>query len=226
MKVLPRLYEADKYCPIFNVDLNSDPWSCLLPDKIPPFGVEEFCRPNNVYSDGILPGSTPSGNNCISTKINVFTNYLEWSKVTLDDVVILNNDQSESDSSDLSDETIGSLRKVRFSPNTVDNDKKAYHVTSRFFESRNKGWSQSEFTPKQGKVIGYIFNGIAYHIQDTYLVEDIVYSIVYKSLIEKSQLITQLRELSQAGTIINVTYPSSLGVVIKVIVELIHGDLN
>jgi hypothetical protein len=224
INVSSRLYELNSNPPV-EIDLTCEPWCQLLPERLAPFGVEEIRRPNNIYPDGILPGSVPSSGNCISTKIQTFPNYLEWSKVTIDNVVELPDEQATPDGSDYSgdsasynsDDHVESPKKVRFHLER----KTSYFVTSIFFEQRSKGWSQPVYTPKPGRAIGYIFNGTAYHIRDTSLVEDIVFSIVYKSIIERNPLIHQLQQICRAGTLIRLHCPVNLGIVIRILNDTI-----
>lgn len=72
-----------------DIDLSLPEWSQLLIKNIPSFKMEEARRPCTSYPDGIFPGSTAYGENKQITKIQKFSNYIEFSKVISDEVVSL-----------------------------------------------------------------------------------------------------------------------------------------
>lgn len=69
------------------VDLSDAEWSELLPENLSPFRVEETQRPCLAYRDGIFPGSKNYGKDRQTSEIKRFPNYIEFSKITSDEVV-------------------------------------------------------------------------------------------------------------------------------------------
>jgi hypothetical protein len=73
---------------VINIDLLQPEYKSLHPDNLPFFSITEKRRYCDIYPDGLFPGSTidkDNTNNQVS-QVLCFFNYLEWSRITADDV--------------------------------------------------------------------------------------------------------------------------------------------
>jgi len=73
------------------------------------------------------------------------------------------------------------------------------YITTRFFTLRAEGWASPEHIVKEGKTVGYCFNGVAYSIKDIKVVEEIVYNTIYRKLIQTKPVLNKLIVLSQSS---------------------------
>jgi hypothetical protein len=148
------------------ISLLDPEWQELHPEQLTPFQIQELIRPCSAYPDGLFPGASldPDNKTRQVTRVYRFPNYLEWSRVTEDDV----------------EDAAG--------------DGKQY-LTSHFFDQRKCGWSELSPTVKQGKTVGYCFNGTAYSIQDKESIRTIVYQTVYKSIVKDKRAFKRLQEI-------------------------------
>ena len=71
------------------IDLNDVEWSPLLPTSLGNFKVEESLRTCLSFPDGLFPGAESLGPSNQVSRIKKFPNYIEFSKVTSDEVVPL-----------------------------------------------------------------------------------------------------------------------------------------
>jgi hypothetical protein len=69
-----------------NVDLTNSEWSSLLPENVPSFKMEELRRYCDTYEDGLFPGASVYGDRNQITRIYRFPNYVEFSKIVVDEV--------------------------------------------------------------------------------------------------------------------------------------------
>lgn len=69
------------------IDFTKSEWSTLCIDNLSPFKMEELRRPCSAYSDGIFPGASMYENNKQISRIQKFSNYIEFSKIVSDEVV-------------------------------------------------------------------------------------------------------------------------------------------
>lgn len=79
--------------PIFyiNINLTDKEWESLLPDKLPPFKIEELKRPCSSYPNGIFPGAEDNQTNKQIFRVHKFSNYVEFSKIVADEVVAISD---------------------------------------------------------------------------------------------------------------------------------------
>lgn len=85
--------EENKY--IIDIDLDNIKWKLYSPNLLIPFNIEEIIRPlcGPVYKDGVYPGGTRIKNTEKQTsKVFRFPNYLEFSKIVEDEVIINGSD--------------------------------------------------------------------------------------------------------------------------------------
>lgn len=69
------------------VSLKDPIWQELHPNHLASFLIIELLRPCNIYPDGLFPGAEISKEpQRQSTRVYCFSNYLEWSRITQDDV--------------------------------------------------------------------------------------------------------------------------------------------
>lgn len=74
---------------VYKISLRDLEWIQLNPDYLEPFQVQELIRKCDVYEDGLFPGAELDSDRQVSRVVK-FRNYLEWSKITLEDVVEIN----------------------------------------------------------------------------------------------------------------------------------------
>lgn len=74
-----------------NVNLTEPEWSSLLPENLNSFKMEELQRSCDVYPDGLFPGASKYGQSKQISKIQKFSNYIEFSKIVADEVVPIND---------------------------------------------------------------------------------------------------------------------------------------
>lgn len=71
------------------IDFRDSEWSSLLPQNLSSFKMEESRRPCTAYPEGIFPGAERYRDNKQISKIQKFSNYVEYCKVVADEVVPL-----------------------------------------------------------------------------------------------------------------------------------------
>lgn len=71
------------------INLKDSKWSSLLPENLPPFLIEESLRPCDAFPSGVFPGSNINGKDKQKVKVQRFDNYIEFSKVTSDEVALV-----------------------------------------------------------------------------------------------------------------------------------------
>lgn len=165
---------------VININLLNPEYESLLPDKLPSFVITEKKRICDIYPDGLFPGATADGPNNQVSPVLCFFNYLEWSRITSDDV-----DGGADDGTGV---------------NGGDNQ----YLTTAFFDSRNKGWKSITPLEKPGETIGYCFNGIAYHTNNVEIVRKTVYTMIYGSIIKTLPAYQKLKEFCRMATV-NIT---------------------
>lgn len=69
-----------------NINFEEEPWSILHPSSQPAFRIIENKAICDAYPDGIFPGASSVDTNLQSTKIYKFQNYIEFSKITEDEI--------------------------------------------------------------------------------------------------------------------------------------------
>lgn len=73
------------------------------------------------------------------------------------------------------------------------------YLTTKFFERRAKGWSQSQIQKKNGKILGYCLNGNLHHKEDCRDVEKNFYLVVYSALIKDLPPFLRLKDYLSKG---------------------------
>lgn len=151
------------------IDFSSKDWSSLLPENLSAFKMEEIRRPCSAYSTGIFPASREYDKDKQITRIQRFPNYIEFSKIISDEVVPIS----------------GQL-----------------FLTTKFYDRRAEGWTSNDIKKKvnnDSDIIGYCINGDVYCAKDKDSVYKVFYSMIYKSLIEKSEVFNKLLTMLKDG---------------------------
>lgn len=75
---------------IYQINLSNNKWKSLNADNLPPFKIEEKIRICDIYPNGCFPGSKIKDKNTQVSSVIKFHNYVEFSKITLDEVFEIN----------------------------------------------------------------------------------------------------------------------------------------
>jgi hypothetical protein len=151
------------------IDFSSKEWSSLLPENISAFKMEEIRRQCSAYMDGIFPGSMEHGKNKQIARIQRFPNYIEFSKISSDELVPISGQ---------------AFLTTKF----YDRRKDGWGSS----EIKKKITDEKD-------VMGYCINGDVYCSEDKTNVYKVFYGIVYKSLIEKNEMFCKLLSMIKDG---------------------------
>ena len=149
----------------------------------------------------VYPGATLMDNEKKqSTKIYRFPNYLEFSKITEDEIVYISSidDISSNTSEDIIKCSCRSIDGQIIESENLSLTNR--YLTSKFFERRKIGWNDINITKKSGTVVGYCFNGIIYNINEQEEVKKVVYHTIYLSIVSKKPDFVDLTKFLLSGT--------------------------
>ena len=76
-----------------DIYINGNRWSSLYTKNLKPFKIEELKRPCKAYPNGIFPGAEEISYEKQVSKINNFYNYIEFSKITEDEIMVVDGNQ-------------------------------------------------------------------------------------------------------------------------------------
>lgn len=154
---------------VTNIDLSSPEWSSLLPENLTPFKMEETLRVCSEYEDGVFPSAMKSTDDKQVTRIQRFPNYIEFSKITSDELVPVDG-QLYLTTKFFDRRKLGWASDSILSKVTDDNE-----------------------------VMGYCINGNVYCAADKKTAYSIFYQVVYKSLIVKNPAFDRLLSILKDG---------------------------
>jgi hypothetical protein len=159
-----------------DIDFTNKEWSSLLPENMEPFKVKEAKRPCSIYSNGLFPKCKEHGKDNQIIKVQRFPNYIEYCKIISDEIVPIS----------------GQL-----------------YLTSKFYDRRAEGWTSKNIMKKvvnENDVMGYCINGDVYCAEDKDNVYKILYGLVYKSLIKKTESFNKLLSMLKDNIALNLIY--------------------
>lgn len=166
------------------IELSDDPqWSGLLPSHLEPFNIQESLRPCSAYPDGVQPGFWAAPG--------------ERGEPCQATQVLHFPNYREWSRITLDD--------------VVEIPGKGRYLTTHFFQARRRGWSSPEFRPKPGSItLGYCFNGSAYSPDPSSRIDQVVYGLVYATLIRNNPLFKRLTQIcAEADVTLVLSHPDA-----------------
>lgn len=168
-----------EYNMIINIDLDDEKYKIFNPEYLPIFNAEELIRINCGFPGGIYPGARE-----INSQIDENNTFVRKQ-----------------------------ISKIYRFPNYLEFSKimedevikinGENYITNVFFNRRKEGWSNINLLSKKGNLIGYCFNGILYHSDETEHVKQVVYKTIYYLIISKNKEFEDIKDILSRGDAIN-----------------------